>query len=254
MTLFSILLACSSPTLIEGHVHDIWGNPIEGVSASMQGADEKVKTDGKGSFSFTAVEGKMYFRASKKGYLPVIASSSYKKNDSSNPKVDMVMYPDPEKNGFWAIGAKNYIPLKPQKIHKKEANLNTIQGLHQVGKKEEIRLTSPKPKFVFRTELRKEQIKQLGLQIHRLEFIEDRDFQSLTGIQKVSVNLWHATEEVKYSMKVMEEENRYLIEVNDPIKKGVYCFHSNHVLTNKDSTDSRNIPKELLLAYPFEIN
>ncbi len=196
----------------------------------------------------------MYFRGSKDGYIPVLGTSTYKKGEDTSPKVSMVMYPDPEKNGFWAIGEKNYISLKPQKIHKKEANLNTIQGLHQVGKKEDIRLRSPKPKFVFRTELRKEQIKQLGLQIHRLEFVEDRDFQSLTGVKKVAVNLWSATEEVKYSMKIMEEENRYLIEILDPIKKGIYCFHSNHVLTNQDAMDSRNIPKELLLAYPFEIH
>ena len=254
MNLISIFFACSSPTLVEGNINDIWGNPIEGVLTSMQGAEEKVKTNGNGIFSFTAVEGKMLFRASKEGYIPVLGNSSYRKSDTESPTLSMVMYPDPKKNGFWAIGESKYLSLQPQKIHKKEANLNTIQGLHQLGKKEDIRVSKTEPSFVFRTELRKEQIKQLGLQIHRLEFVDDKDFQSLTGTQKVAINLWHATEEVKYTMSVMEEENRYLIKVNDPLKKGIYCFHSNHVLTNKDSMDSRNIPKELLLAYPFEVN
>ncbi|MEC7985718.1 MAG: hypothetical protein VX278_11185 [Myxococcota bacterium] len=254
MNILSLFLACSSPTLVDGQVNDIWGNPVEGVTASMQGADNKEKTDGNGEFSFTAKEGKMSFRADKSGYIPVLASTSYKKEDEASPKINMVMYPDPESKGFWAIGSSKYIQLQSQKIHEKEANLNTIKGLHQVGKKEEIRLKSPKPNFVFRTDLRKEQVTQLGLQIHRLEFVENRDFQSLTGIKTVAVNLWIATDEVKYTMKRMETEDRYLVQVTEPLKKGIYCFHSNNVLTNKDSTDSRNIPEELLLAYPFEIH
>ncbi len=242
------LFACSSQTLVQGTVQDIWNKPIEGVQVQMEKVDQSTQTKSSGTFSFPAMEGTMRFRTTKEGFIPSVGESSYTKGES--PSVQISMYPAVESNGFWMVDAEQYTPLKASGVTKKESTDQRILGLYDVGK---AQTNKPKPSFVFRTTLRKEQLQQLDLELHRLSFIDKATFNSLTGPKEVDIDLWVPEAQAKFVIKDLGAEDHFLIEISDPLEAGVYAFHSHNVLNKAVNMDTVNLPKELLMGFPFEI-
>jgi hypothetical protein len=242
------LFACSSQTLVQGTVQDIWDKPIEGVQVQMENVEQSTKTKISGNFSFPAVEGTMRFRTTKEGFIPSVGESSYTKG--SSPSIQISMYPTVEKNGFWLIDSENYTSITASSVKKKESSDQRILGLYDVGS---AKTNKPKPSFVFRTTLRKEQLQQLDLELHRLNFIDKTTFTSLTGPKNVDIDLWVPDFQAKFVIKDLGAEDYFLIEISDPLEAGVYAFHSHNVLNKEVNMDTVNLPKELLMGFPFEI-
>ena len=242
------LFACSSQTLVQGTVQDIWNKPIEGVQVHMEKVDQSTQTKDSGTFSFPAVEGTMRFRTTKEGFITSVGESSYKKGES--PTVQISMYPTVEMNGFWMVDTEKYTPIKASGVQKKESQDQRILGLYDVGS---VKTNKPKPSFVFRTTLRKEQLQQLNLELHRLNFIDKTTFNSLTGPKEVDIDLWVPNDQAKFVIKDLGADEHFLIEVSDPLEAGVYAFHSHNVLNKKVNLETVNLPKELLMGFPFEI-
>ena len=242
------LFACSSQTLVQGTVQDIWNKPVEGTQVQMQEVDQPTTTNSSGSFSFIAKQGTMRFRATKEGYIPSVGQTEYKTGES--PSVQLSMYPTAEKIGFWLVDQEGYTAVNPSPIKKKESKDQKLLGIFDVGT---VKTSKPKPSFVFRTTLRKEQLQQLDLEVHSLKFINKTTFNALTGPQEVDVDLWVPDTQVEFSIKDLGAEDHFLIEFSEPLVRGIYAFHSHDILDPKSDTGASNIPKELLTSFPFEV-
>lgn len=243
-----LLFACSGQNFVQGTVQDIWKNPIEGAQVYMKEVEKPTSTNTSGGFSFVAKQDTMRFRSTKEGYIPAVNQVEYKAGEPLS--VQISMYPTVEKNGFWLIDQEGYTPLAPSPIKKKESKDQKLLGLFDVGT---VKTSKPKPSFVFRTTLRKEQLQQLDLEVHSLTFINKTTFNALTGPQEVDIDLWVPDAQVEFSIKDLGIEDHFLVEFSEPLSQGIYAFHSHDIFDPKSDQGSSNIPKELLTSYPFEI-
>ena len=244
-----ILFACSTQPLVEGTVHDIWNNPIEGAEVLMENVDQPNTTNSAGAFSFPITEGKtMRFRASKEGFVPVVGETSAATGEGA--KISLSMYPTVESNGFWLINTDKYTPLPASNVDKKGAENQHILGVYDVGS---VSINQPRPSFVFRSTLRKEQLAQIDLEIHKLTFVDSTKFNSLTGLQDVEIDLWVPETQAKFVIKDLGAQDHFLIEISDPLPQGVYAFHSYSILNPQKNVDTSSLPKELMKVFPFEI-
>ena len=244
-----LFFACSTETTVSGTVQDIWSKPIEEAEVYMKDVEESTKTSSSGSFSFSAKEGNMSFRIAKEGYIPNTGQVSYKKGEA-DPSLTIQLYPTAEKNGFWYVGEKNYQQVDSQKIFKKESNARRILGLYDVGS---IKIKKTKPAFVFRTTLRKEQLSQLDLELHSLRFIDKTTFTSLTGPKEVDIDLWVPDTQAAFDIRKLGANDHFLIELREELQPGVYAFHSQDVLSDEANINTKDLPKELLMGFPFEV-
>ena len=94
----------------------------------------------------------MRFRATKEGYIPSVGQTEYKTGES--PSVQLSMYPTVEK---WTLACdqEGYTQLHQVPSKKKESKDQKLLGIFNVGT---VKTSKPKPSFVFRTTLRKEQL------------------------------------------------------------------------------------------------
>jgi hypothetical protein len=73
---------------------------------------------------------------------------------------------------------------------------------------------------------------------------------TLLGVQNIEVDLWIAeSKPVPFNIKTLDQEEMYVLEFPQPLEKGVYAFSGEYLEKNTNM----NLPKELQLAYPFEI-
>ena len=241
-------ISCSSTTMVQGTVFDVWNQPISGVQIHMENVETPTQSSSTGSFSFEASEGIMRFRASKDGFMPGITEKTYK-NGEDSPSVELKLYPLAKENGVWFIGDGSYISINKSPIVVVENNDSQVTGIKNVGKN---KLTKPKPSFVFRTSMSKEELKQIDLELHQLAFQEKMNFDTITGPTEVELDLWTSGDKKSFTIREMQAEDHFLIEVSEPLTKGAYAFHSHKTLNNQ-TTNKRNLPKELMFAYPFQI-
>ena len=241
-------ISCSSTTMVQGTVLDIWNQPVSGVQVHMENVDAPTQSSSTGSFSFEATPGVMRFRASKEGFMPGIAEQKYTEGDEA-PAIALTLYPLAKENGVWFIGDGSYTSISKNSIVIVENNDAHITGIKNIGK---TKLEKPKPSFIFRTSMSKEELKQMDLELHQLVFQEKMNFDTITGPTEVELDLWTAGEQKSFTIREMQEDDHFLIELSAPLTKGAYAFHSHNTLSNEVSS-KRNLPKELMFAYPFRV-
>lgn len=253
-TLLFSLTSCSNPPVIEGRVLDIWDKPISNSMVKMEGEVEAQHTDSNGNFSFIAKDGSMRFRAGHENYIHDVEVAVYSSTDTDlPPKVTFNLYPKPEENGFYAIGAESYEQIVGQKIQQLETQLQSIKGIKDLG---EIQLTQEQANgFVFFSTLRKEQIKQFKLQLHPLTFTETIQIKSLMGVTDTDVHMYTVsnTMPIDFELLSLDQEYMYLLKPKENLPLGYYAFHDSEILTNDETNSLNNHPPELNLAYSFEV-
>ena len=248
--IFFLFTACTNPPMLEGSVTDIWNKPIADAQVKFEGSDEQPrKTDRSGKFSFPAKEGKSVFVASKKGYIHTKQNALFfPEKDPTPSPLEFKLYPEPKTEGFFAVGAENYLQIKQEKLRNKASSLKSIRGLQYQQK---LTLKSKQASsFLFHTNLSKEELKQIGLQLHKLKFIEKAHFKAATGDTEVPINLWVADTSSSFIMKSLPQEKMFLIEFKEPLPPGHYAFHTHGVLT---SSEKNGTAKDLQIAYPFQV-
>ena len=191
----------------------------------------------------------MRFRATKEGYIPSTSEVTAEKG-AKKTNVSLSMYPEAKNNGFWLIDSEGYTHIKASKVHTKESTDQRIVGLYNVGN---VQASQKTPSFVFRTSLRKEQLKQLDLELHQLKFMDKTTFNTLTGPKEVDIDLWITKAQATFEIKALGADDHFLIEVSKPLEKGLYAFHSHNILNNNEFVEKIDLPKELLMGFPFEI-
>jgi hypothetical protein len=67
------------------------------------------------------------------------------------------------------------------------------------------------------------------------------------------VNLWVPTTDVPFDITGMGSADDYLITSRGALEPGAYAFHVQGVLTDPDLHHLERMPREMRVAYPFEI-
>jgi hypothetical protein len=256
---FVSLVACSDPPKLTGTVNDIWGQPIGGAAVQLEGVMEGVKTDGAGKFVFENVPtGKRRVMAAMDGYIKTVSNVVVPAaaTEENMPSPELSLYVEPDGPGFYLVGPRR---LAPKAYHHLEAvsietigtELGGMSGLPREG--DATAKGGKLVEFVFTSTLRSSQLSQMNLQLHKLEFIEEQEVAGVLGATAVKVNLWVAKDRVEFDLTGMASDDEYLIKSRDKLKPGIYAFHTEEVLTTKDKDALDKTPKEMRVAYPFEV-
>ncbi len=253
-TLLFGLLACNNTPVVSGTVEDIWHKPIEGAMVQMEGNGSQQTTDSSGRFSFelTDVEGgNLRFRAGHNQFIHDVEVLVYAPETDNNDTIDNIvfsLYPKPADKGFYAVGSKEYAKLESGELVDVKSTFKSLYGLAKVN---DVKIDTTKPSFVYHSTLRKEEIKQINLNVYKLDFKEKEAMTGLTGDTEVELDLWVPVgKPIGYNLRSLDQEEMYLIEFADDLEKGIYAF-SGRYIEGKDNADK--LPKELQVAYTFEV-
>lgn len=249
----TLVIGCGEPPQLVGTVVDIWGRPISGATVIMEGVVEQQTTDEAGGFKFVAPQAPVRMMAGKGGFIKDLQQVAPPGEDQEEPTtVSFRLYPDPGEVGFYAIGNERYRKLPAFEALTRGTEVRAVTGLHDVG---DVALTPDRaPNFVFSSTLRLERLAQLNLQLSRLEFTQEASLPGVLGETTTDLNLWTATgAEVPYDLVVLPSRDDFLIKLREPLPPGAYAFHTQGALTNHSYDGLDKLPKELRLAYTFEI-
>ena len=161
------------------------------------------------------------------------------------------MYPDPKKVGFYAVTSSAYAELNSKSVRTVGTDIRAFNGLPDVGN---VRLNGKKPlEFVFSSEARRSELKQLGLQLHKLRFLENDTIPGVLGETAVTLNLWVSDATIPFDLTGMETDDDYSIKTRETLEPGLYAFHTQGILSSKDPTALDKLPEEMRVAFPFEV-
>jgi len=242
---------CSEPLVHKGKVTDRWGKPIAGVTIGITGSAQQMVSGADGSFTLPVQEAEVKLRAGKPGFIK--RSMKLLKHTGTNKPspVLIAMYPDPDETGFYAVTSSEYAAVGAMPVKTVGTDIRAFNGMKDVGK---IRLKGNKPlEFIFSSEARRSQLKQLGLQLHKLKFLETDSVPGVLGETTVSLNLWVSDATVPFDLTGMETDDDYSIKTREKLDPGVYAFHTQSILSSKDPAALDKLPEEMRVAFPFEV-
>ena len=251
LMVFLGLMACSDPPVHQGRVTDRWGKPIAGVTIGLTGTAKQMVSGSDGKFTIPVQEKEIKIRAGKPGYIKkTMKIDAFSGNGNPSP-VLIAMYPDPESAGFYAVTSSAYTELSTKVVKTVGTDIRAFNGLPDVGK---IRLNGKKPlEFVFSSEARRSELKQLGLQLHRLKFLESDTVPGVLGETPVTLNLWVSDATIPFDLTGMETDDDYTLRTREKLEPGLYAFHTQGILSSKDPTALDKLPEEMRVAFPFEV-
>lgn len=239
---------------VEGYVKDPWEHPVEGATVIMEGVAEREVSDAEGFFKMPALDSEMNLLAGKDGYikaLTVVAPFAEDEDEDDREPLQLTLYPDPAEPGFYAIGETEYVRLESEEARAIGTELDTFNGVPDIG---EALVPSDKPmRVVFSTGLRPHEISRLDLRLHKLRFVDHTVVKGALGDTEATVNLFVADSPVAFDLKGFPTRNDYLIASRDRLDPGYYAFHIEGVLTSHDRALMDHLPRELRVAYPFEV-
>lgn len=251
MMLVMLVSACSEDPVHKGKVTDRWGKPIAGVTIGFSGTAKQLVSGADGGFSIPVQAGEIKVRAGKPGFIKNSLKLAAHVGDGNPSPVLIALYPDPEHSGFYAVGNMNYSELSSTQIKTMGTDIRAFNGLSDVGK---VRVKGTKPaEFVFSSEARRSELKQLGLQLHRLKFLETDSLPGVLGETEVTLNIWVSDTSVPFDLTGMETDDDYTIKTRSKLEPGMYAFHTQGILTSKDPKALDKLPKEMRVAFPFEV-
>jgi hypothetical protein len=160
------------------------------------------------------------------------------------------LFPKPDDAGFFIVGSGRYVKLEPSTVYSVGNALQQYRGIKAFG---EAAVDSDKPRVVFHTDLRHDEIMRLGLELHRLESVGSADIPGPVGNAKVAVNLYVDKGDHAIEIEPLRSKTDYLITPREPLPPGVYAFQTQELLTSEQGTFD-SIPEELRVVFPFVKN
>ena len=238
---------------MQGSVIDPWDHPLEDVQVIVEGVAEDQITDTEGHFSFEVEPGtSLNLMAGLEGYIKGSATVRIPRGKNAEmPSPAIVLYPDPESPGFYAVDESGYARRDSSPVHSVGTEINSFTGLSDVGKEN---LPADEPlRVVFATNLRRADISRLDLRLTTVDFVDHRPIKDVYGDTEVTVNLWIPSEDVPFDIIGLASATDYLIQTRAPLKPGAYAFHIQSVLTDVDVHHLERMPREMRVAYPFQV-
>ena len=242
-----LLLGCSAAPTIDGKVVDIWGEPIEGATVLIEGAGERPMTDNEGRYSFSYVAGPQKLKAGKDGYIQAHMETSFAEGDTEGPTFEL--YQMPAENGFYLVGPNSYTKLGQQTVETIGTGFDPLRGIKKLG---DAKTDRPALNVVFHTELKHEEILRLGLELHKLTFVKERELAGPLGNQQVDVNLYTAEKKVEIEITPMRSPTDYLVTAKGDLEPGSYAFQTQNLLDMEDQEAFDRIPAQMRSVFPFE--
>jgi hypothetical protein len=252
LTSLLLFTACSDTRVLAGDVKDVWGNPVSDATVVIEGVVERYRSDSAGKFQIDSEEPITKVMAGKDGFIKAIEVVPQPTDeDADYDPLSFSLYPDPEMPGFYAIGPHDYIHLEAKRIRVVGTELKHYAGIQDVADEQ---LTGGQPAtFVFSSTLRASELARMNLHLSRLDFVDHTRVKGVLGAMDATVNLWTAAEDVPFDLTSLPSRNDYIITTRDPIQPGMYAFHAQDVLNEEDERVLMNLPKEMQVAFPFEV-
>lgn len=247
-----LLAACAGPPAVVGKVVDIWGNPVPEATVVIEGVVEMYHADQAGLFRIETEAPVTRVMAGKPGFIKdveLIAAPPAEGEDYA--PMTFQLYPEPEKPGFYAVGHTDYVALAAQRIVMVGTELKHYAGLRDIPG---TGLGRGKQRFVFTSKLRPSDLMRMNLHLSKLSFVSHTPVKGLLGPMDATVNLWIAEEDVPFDLEQLPSRDDYLISTRGPLDAGMYAFHAQDVLAEQDERVFLMLPKEMQVAFPFEVN
>jgi hypothetical protein len=247
-----LLSACSDTRSLAGDVKDIWGNPVSDATVVIEGVVERYRADSAGKFSIDTENPVNRVMAGKEGYIKDIELVPAPiEEDADYDPLTFTLYPEPEQPGFYAVGPHEYIHLEAKRIRVVGTELKHYAGIQDIA---EEQLGGGQPaQFVFSSTLRASELSRMNLHLSKLEFVDHTRVKGVLGAMDATVNLWVAGEEIPFDLKSLPSRDDYVITTREPVAPGMYAFHAQDVLNEEDERVLMNLPKEMQVAFPFEV-
>lgn len=250
MVLF-LLIGCASQRVLEGHVQDIWGQPVPDATVVIEGVVARYHADDNGVFSIPTDAPVKRAMAGKEGYIKEVADLPEIAEEADYTPLTFTLYPEPSKPGFYAVGTTAYIEVPAQRIRMVATELRHFAGVREIP---DEGLPAAKPAtFVFTSMLRPSELARMNLHLSKLTFVNHASVKGVLGPTNATVNLWVSEAEVPFDLESLPSRDDYLISTRDPLTPGVYAFHAQDVLNEEDERVLLNLPKEMQVAFPFEV-
>jgi len=270
MFVVATLLACTEDTRgVSGLVRDIWGKPVPDATVVVEGVMDRYYSDSSGEFALEVPASQLVLHAESESKDPLLAGRSGVRvlvgkdgfikemelahevpDEEDFEAVTLSLYPEPGSPGFYAIGRDAYVPLGHQRIQMVGTGLAHFAGVQDIP---EEWLSAGKVQLVFNTRLRPSEIAQMNLHLSRLEFVNKGKVKGIFGVEDNAINLWVAKEDVAYDIESFDTREDYLLSTRDALAPGMYAFHAHDLLHEEDERVLRALPKEQLVAFPFEV-
>lgn len=249
-----LAVACGDPPTLSVEVTDVFGTPISEAQVKMDGATEAFATDANGAVQVKgAAAGTVELMAGKDGFIHDFRSVEIPA-EGDWPTITFQLYPEPTEPGFYALGGKAYDHLSATKIHAIATEFSTWHGVQDPIDQQVVSKKDEALKLVFNSTLKATELKRQDLRLSKLEYKETAEVTGVLGATEVELHLWVAdAEDIAYELKGTQSQDDYLIVIKDGLKPGMYAFHAQGVLHANEAEALGKLPKEMQVAFPFEV-
>jgi hypothetical protein len=248
------VIGCGSEPTMTGKVTDVWDQPIASAKVTIEGVAAQASTGADGTFTMPSLSGKKRFKAGAEGYVHVQETFVFPEGEGSTvtpPKVHLTLYPAPESAGLYLVNNKDYSPIAGATIDTLGTELGAYTGIEDPGK---VKVgVKARQRLIYKAALEPSEIARMGLELHRLDFVQDTTVAGPLGEANVKVNRFVAKEEVEFDLKQLASDDCYLIVTRGKLEPGYYAFHTEGLLTSNDVDALDKTPAELRVAYPFQV-
>lgn len=248
--LLLLLLGCGRGVELEVTVVDLWSQPITGATVVLDGSEvQRATTGGDGKATLEVEPGDVRVVVGKDGYIKEAHTITVLTNNDGAREVDFQLYPAPPRNGFYGVGATALVPADQVAVSVVATELSEVHGI-----KASPRGAMPRDatRFVYRSGLRAEQIRQMDVRLSKLTFRDSTEAVGALGPTTVQLNLWVTERDVPYKVKSLNAPDHFLV-VSEPLSAGVYAFHAQNILDGGNTAALDELPEELRVAYLFEV-
>lgn len=248
------VIGCGSDPTLTGKVSDVWSKPVAGASVTIEGVKELATTGADGTFELPQLTGKKRFKAGAEGYVHVQETIVFPEGEGDKvvqPDVQLTLYPAPETSGFHLVNTQQYSKLEGQTIDTTGTELHAYTGIASPG---DVKVgVKQRQRVIYRVEHEPHEIAQMGLELHRMEFVPESPVPGPEGEETVKINRFIAKEAVEFDLKQLASDDCYLIVTRAGLEPGYYAFHSEGLLTSNDVDALDKTPEKLRKAYPFQV-
>jgi len=244
--------ACTSDPEIQLTVVDVWNNPVAGATVIQEGVTENITVDSNGKASVAVKPGQVRLLASAPEHTQDLQISEIVE-DVEPTALTFTLYPAPPHPGFYGVGQSEYDELELYKVDTVGSEMSVYHGIKDTPKSIMPKGTNAPHRFVFKTDLRKEEISRFNLKLSKLKFVESTVAKAVTGDVEVDLNLWVADTDANFEVKGLTAEDVYLLTTEKALPAGMYAFHAQNILNATSAVALERLPEELRVVYPFEV-
>lgn len=244
-----LLIGCASTEMIEGTVVDVWGNPVEGATVMVVGGTERPMTDADGRYRIARADGRLEMKAGCKGFIQDHREVTVDPEDKHPAGPVFELYPKPPEPGFYVVATGHYDRLLPAVVRSVGNNLQQLRGISDHG---EVGTENTRPRIVFHTDLREDEILRLGLDLRQLKYTADAEIPGPIGTTKVAVNLWVDAGQREIEIVPLRSKTDYVLLPKEPLPPGTYALETQDLLSGAPEAFAQ-IPEELRQVFPFEV-